>query len=775
MRAQYSLLIVFAALAPMSSALAEDRTGEQIYEQMCATCHGDRGQGTAEHKMPLVGDRSVGELAAFIDKEMPKDSPEECSAEDAQRVAAYIHDAFYSPVAQARNRPPRVELTRLTVRQHRNTVADLVGGFRREFKLDERRGLRGEYYAGRRMRGDRGRVLDRVDPRVEFDFGTEAPKVEKDADKFEAAEFSIRWSGSVLAPDTGDYEFVVRTEHAARLWVNDDKSPLIDAWVKSGDDKEFRGSINLLGGRAYPIKLEFSKAKQGVNDRDKKKETPKVAASIALLWKLPDRVLEVVPERALVPEASPEMFVLAAKFPPDDRSEGYERGASVSKAWDEAATDAAIEVANYVAARLPELADVRDDTKDRDQKLREFCGRFVERAFQRPLANDDRRHYVDRIFEKAPNADTAAKISLMLALKSPRFLYRDMGSPPSDHTVASRLALVLWDSIPDKQLWEAATAGRLSTRDGVAAEAERMTADPRARAKLRDFLLTWLEVERIRDLSKDTSKYPEFDAAVASDLRSSLDLFLDEIINSEKADFRELLRADYVHLNGRLAKIYGVDLPAEAPFQKVELDAGKRAGVITHPYVLAGFAYQAASSPIHRGVLVARNVFGRALRPPPEAVIPLAPELHPDLTTRQRVALQTGAQACQRCHDLVNSLGFALENFDAVGRFRNEEQGKPVDATGAYQSRTGETTKFDGAKQLAEYAAQSADAHTAVVEQMFHNFVKQPVYAYGERLEQVKTSFVQSDFNLRKLSVAIAVAATLQSESVSPTARPPEP
>ena len=100
------------------------------------------------------------------------------------------------------------------------------------------------------------RVIDRLDPEVNFDFGTAGPSAEPD--KFEPDQFSIRWEGSVLAPETGNYEFIVRTEHAAKLWINDNKQPLIDNWVKSGNDIEFRASLFLLGGRAYPLRFEFS-------------------------------------------------------------------------------------------------------------------------------------------------------------------------------------------------------------------------------------------------------------------------------------------------------------------------------------------------------------------------------------------------------------------------------------------------------------------------------------------------------------------------------------
>src|SRR5205823_2177926 len=181
----------------------------------------------------LAGNRSVAQLARLIAKTMPEDDPGQCVGEDADKVAAYIYEAFYSKEAQARNKPPRMELARLTVRQYQNAVADLVGSFRTPSPWGQQRGLQGEYFKSRRFRnGDR--VLERLDPVVRFDFGTGSP----DPEKFDGNEFSIRWQGSVLAPETGTYEFIVRTEHAARLWVNDGNRPLIDALVKSSGDME---------------------------------------------------------------------------------------------------------------------------------------------------------------------------------------------------------------------------------------------------------------------------------------------------------------------------------------------------------------------------------------------------------------------------------------------------------------------------------------------------------------------------------------------------------
>ena len=205
---------------------------------------------------------------------MPQDSDEKCSPEDAHKVAAYIYDAFYSPEAQLRNKPVRIELSRLTVRQYQNSVADLIGSFRGSSDWGKEHGLRAQYNPSRNLNRDRKRV-ERIDAEVNFDWGTESPIPEK----FEAGEFSVRWQGSVFAPDTGEYEFILRTEHAVRLWINDQEEALVDGYVRATNDKELRGTTRLLGGRAYPLKLEFSKAIQGVNDKkDKDKPKPPVKA-----------------------------------------------------------------------------------------------------------------------------------------------------------------------------------------------------------------------------------------------------------------------------------------------------------------------------------------------------------------------------------------------------------------------------------------------------------------------------------------------------------------
>jgi hypothetical protein len=300
-----------------------------------------------------------------------------------------------------------------------------------------------------------------------------------------------------------------------------------------------------------------------------------------------------------------------------------------------------------------------------------------------------------------------------------------------------------------------------------------MVADPRTRSKLREFFLQWLKVEEVPDVAKDPEQFPGFDGAIISDLRTSLDLFLEDVVWGENSDFRQLLLAEDVFLNGRLAKFYGGDLPPDAPFQKVALDPQARAGIVSHPYLMATFAYTSTTSPIHRGVFLSRSVLGRSLRPPPEAAAPLPPDLHPDLSTRQRITLQTSPASCTTCHAMINPLGFPLEHFDAVGRYRSEERGKSIEATGTYQTRTGETVAFDGARELATFLARSEETHDAFVEQLFHHLIKQPIRAFGpESVTNLRHAFAGHGYNIRKLIAEIVASSALTARAEEP--RPDE-
>jgi hypothetical protein len=328
--------------------------------------------------------------------------------------------------------------------------------------------------------------------------------------------------------------------------------------------------------------------------------------------------------------------------------------------------------------------------------------------------------------------------------------------------VAARLSFGLWDSLPDETLLRAAAEGRLKTPEQVAAQAQRMLDDPRARSKLRYFFHQWLQVHRAYDISKDKDLYPDFDRSVVSDAMTSLDLLLDNVVWQSDGDFRQLLLTSELFVNPKLAQFYDLAEPTGDGFERVVCDPQRQAGVLTHPYMMLGLGYLKSSSPIHRGVFLLRGVLGRALKPPPVAIAPDDEGLDPSLTTRERVMQQTKAETCQACHSMINPLGFALENYDAVGRFRDVERGKPINARGEYTPVGGDVVQFDGARQLAKYLAASEEVHRSFIEQLFHQLVKQPINAYNsDTLANLEQTFAQADYNVRNLMTEIMKATAL--------------
>ena len=736
--------------------LAAPRAGEVVYRQDCMSCHGPVGQGVAgKADEPLVGEKSIASLAKYIAREMPENDPGTLSLADATASAEYIHKAFYSGEARARNHPPRIELAHLTVRQYRESIADLLASLRNATATTETGGLAGTYRERPERdpkKPDQNRpevtYKQQVDPVIDFDFGDKAPE----KGSF-AAQFSINWSGSVHVPDTGEYEFRVTSPNGVRLYVNapengSEKNALIDIWVSSAMTRTAAAPIFLLGGRSYPLKLEFFKYK------DK-------TASLKLEWRPPGGAWTVIPRTNLSPKSSSPVSVISVPLPPDDGSIGYERGASVSREWTEAIAKGALQVSGMIGPHLFALAGTKADAPDRGEKLKAFTLRFAQMAYRRPLT-DEQKADLTAIYAASVVPEVAAKRAFIFTLSNPAFLYPGIG-PQDDYAVASRLALALWDSVPDAALLKAAAAGQLKDAAQVRLQAQRMMKDSRAKSKMRDFLHHWLHVEEGAEIAKDQKEYPGFDQGVVMDLRTSLDLFAESIVWSEASDYRQLLLSDTILMNERLAKFYGQKVEAGGGFQPVKMDPDQRGGVLTHPFVLATFSYTKSSSPIHRGVFVTRNILGLMLKPPPMAIAFMDDKFDPSFTMREKVTELTSKPACMSCHVTINPLGFSFERFDAVGRVRSTDNKKPVDPTSDYTTSDGNVIKLTGARDVAVHAAESLSGQTGFVRNLFQEMVKQPPAAYSpELLGQLTQKFRADNFHVRNLAVEVAVVAALR-------------
>lgn len=750
------LLLVPSAFGFAQTSDAHKK-GESIWLNSCADCHGELGEGVEGiYERPLTGDDSIGQLTKLVERTMPEGSPEDCVGEEAKQVAEYLHYRFYSEAARIRNRPPREMLSRLTAKQLQQSLADIYANFaRQQLHADKvTAGLRGRYYSDSRYRKEK---LKRIEPALDFDFGRESP-----VEGLEATEFSIRWDGGLLVKETGRYEIVVHSTCAFMFYLGTDDREFINNYVQSGDKTEFRKTIKLTAGRIYPLEIEF---------RQNKRKTELPPAEFTLSWVPPHGTEQVIPTSHLVAESPANEYSLQTSLPPDDQSYGFERGIAVDKDWDASVTTAAIEFSKVANSELWPSYQRQNRNKAKGRELlSSFLRELIEVAFRRPLTETEFEKYVEKQIRVEPDDAEAIKRVCLLSLKSPWFLYPTLNVELNEsQRIVNRLALIMYDSLPIRN----EKHGKLNFKDeaSVRSYVKKNLDDYRLRAKTLDFIHSWLNLGHISTITKSEESFPEFDADLVSDLRSSLDHFVEHVIWSEQSDYRELFLAKYGYTNSRIADFYGENWKpkTEPGFDLVQTqDSELHSGLLTHPLLLSGLAYRDSTSPIHRGVFLIRYMLGRTLRPPSEAFTPLSPDLHPDLTTRERVELQTSPDGCQTCHSKINGLGFVLENFDAVGFYRETEKSKAIDAIGQYTDRKDNSVKFDGVPDLASYLAESDDAHRAFVSRAFQHFVKQPPAAFGpETLDRLVRFFRENDYNIRELLTEIIVLASVSNPSSS--------
>jgi len=304
--------------------------------------------------------------------------------------------------------------------------------------------------------------------------------------------------------------------------------------------------------------------------------------------------------------------------------------------------------------------------------------------------------------------DFTSAISALLEgmLQSPNFVYhieKGVAGPGTGgavsltaYEIASRLSYFLWNTMPDPALFAAADAGKLSTVTEVEAQVRRMIADPRAQGAVENFFRQWLDLDRFDTAVKDATLFPEFTTELKGYMRDEIDAFVGDVFWKGDAKLQTLLTASYSFINEDLAKLYGISGITGNNLRRTELDKGVRRGLLSQVGMLAARANADQTSPVKRGKFVRERLFCQSMPAPPPNVNVMAPEPDPKLTTRQRYANHSTDPYCHSCHQLMDPIGLGFENYDPVGRFRSQENGQTVDASGSIVNTRDSDGDFKG-------------------------------------------------------------------------------
>jgi hypothetical protein len=381
-----------------------------------------------------------------------------------------------------------------------------------------------------------------------------------------------------------------------------------------------------------------------------------------------------------------------------------------------------------------------------------ILSRIATRAYRRPVpAGSAELDLLLQFYrlgrEEGGDFEVGVQYALSRLLVDPNFLYRFEGEPADvavggiyrigDFELASRLSFFLWSSIPDDELLAVAAAGRLGDPKVLAGQVERMLGDERSQRFVENFAGQWL---KLRELDEFPSQDPELDSDLRRAFRSETELLFADVLR-ERRSVLELLDADYTYLNERLAAHYGIDGVRDSYMRRVSLPEGSpRRGLLGHGSILTVTSAPNRTSPVVRGQWIVQNLLGAAVpNPPPGAAADLSKEasqathLQGD-TLRARLEAHRANPTCAACHTIMDPLGLALENFDLVGRWRDQEDGHPIDA----QTETTDGTKLDGPADLRRALLSRSDAFvTALTERLM-------TYALGRELEYYDRPVVRS-------------------------------
>jgi hypothetical protein len=436
-----------------------------------------------------------------------------------------------------------------------------------------------------------------------------------------------------------------------------------------------------------------------------------------------------------------------------------------------------VAVAEAIAANATSVAKLGAlapcATKVTDAASETACARTIAetltpKAWRRALAADDVDGLVALFSTVRATSDFATSVAAILEaiFQSPEFLYKpELGvaiagrsdvKQPTGYEMATRLSYLFWASTPDDALLAAAASGQLGSADGVRTQAQRLLADPKARDVVRFFFDKLLPIESLGALERDKTQYPTFSSKIGSLLRTETQTFLENEIFAGAGTWPGIFTAKHTYANQELAAFYGIPGVVGDSFQKVMLDPSThRGGLLTQAGVVAGPIHSNSANPVVRGSFVLQRLVCQPIPKPTGEIAAKVkiPDPASAATARQRFSTHSSDPSCRVCHVNMDPIGFALENFDPVGLWRDQENGVSIDASGTAPV----LGQFNGVLELEAALARSEQVQRCFASQWLN-------FGYGRTLtseescgvESVHTKFKETGYNVQELLLALS-------------------
>ena len=465
-------------------------------------------------------------------------------------------------------------------------------------------------------------------------------------------------------------------------------------------------------------------------------------------------------------------------LPPEEEVAGFSNQAAALTTSDllieqymKVAEDVGERAVQNVDALIP---DCDSGVDGEDVCASQFIDDFGLRAFRRPLTLGESTRY-KALFDAAvqdPDLgrfEDGIQMVIEAVLQSPSFLYRvEVGEetpiegdivPFTSWEMATKLSYMLWNTMPDDELFAAAAADELRTKEQIEAHARRMVDDGKARDLIRNFHTQWLQLGHLDSVTKDTGVYPEFRDSLRGLWKEEIQRFIEYVILEEDGSLDTLLTADFSFMNEELAAFYGEDVldsVSGSEFRRVQLDPDRRAGLLSSAGLMATHANLNQSSPVFRGKFVREQLMCDTLPLPPNDLVIEPPELDPNKTTKEQFEEIGANPSCAGCHSLMNPIGFIFENYDGIGQWREDQNGKAIDAVGEVVLTDDIDGTYDGAVELAGALAASEQVRECVASQWFRFGYNRTVTEEDRcSMDQLADSFVASGYNIKELLVGL--------------------